>query len=1151
MKWSFLLILLIPSVFVYYTGSAPERGLASIDETRIEIGKWKIDDRTEMVLLGVQGTRFSGTNYDLNLIDFPLVMKSADTMIPKYLLTFLDGEVKDVFSFELEESRPRTYEAIESGDAKRFYLKIDPESAYFPKKLINIEDARKDSIIKTLYKLANSSVYFTSYAPLGIVLNRIFQISEEKKSFQAAYLERLIRLELFDQRLPTLRSEIGEGNLWEIAAALNLRFHNDSEFAAFLTHKSETIDFYQKYRRLQEKKYHENMSKLVQRSNEEGLLTIPISTDFAVVYAFNNEKYYKEFNAFLLDIKSPNLVVKALERFSLDKSQLIPLGIFSTRESVTPLTVVDFNQVGENTLQRDLTKVVQDAKEFGFSFLTFSGVSVTLRAAEWALDFISVKSGSTLLKYRIHSVAEFNMLVDSGAFSFSNEQVLREALDVQLQHIGVEQAERKNILTTLQTKDEKTQEEVTTEVIKKFQDVENENRLFNSVKPIEIHAFRYKNWLAFLNALKNEKELNIYLKKLKHKTSKRSPANKTEKFKAPVVMLLVDGLRPDRLKEAAKAGIVPNLNKYFIKEGHEFNSFVTRSLTLPSWGTIFSGYTPDQHGVRSNTPVRRDRVEAADNYTDIRKDFLSVWFTGKNRALNHFKESKLKWIGDYYSESETIMNYMPYSQGLNLPIRKLVMKAGYKLDELIYGSFSGVSELDAASIQFATEEIRDNPGKYRLVMNWFAGVDVNSHTNNESLESTYKKIDKEVGQFMETLKKDPVLKNAHIFLISDHGMRGGHESKESKFKLTEPGEHLKNTGFNLTTFLTGDYFSHSHYQFVVKTFKSPAPNHDIFFLSEFQIHPFQYTYRGEKKTLGPVTAMIDTSGDALAQLYFAKPGIGWKERPSYYDLTHYQMGDKKINLIQDFLKARINSITVANPELRERLKESNAFYPVQYLTTTIRNKKSISQIKSQLKFKGELSRQPVIVHARDKKSLLLSTFKMGGVETFRYIPLKAFEQNVDGQMDMEFGGKEKDMFNYGAVEGFSYDSWYTDRQLLNIFVDHNYPNAIFHLIKLMTLDQNISDNYKREAERPDMVLLSTPGFNFNSSFATEGDHGGIERAQVKNALFMTKLGEKSKHSYKDSKTPVMGKDIIPTIFKINNKNEEEINWDPQWSSLFK
>lgn len=1152
MKYIILSALLV-GTYCLYQGNWEERmrGPATAENNRIEFVKWKVDERAEIALIGLENDHFTEVNYDLSQIDYPLVFKSSNTIIPKYLLILLDGKVKDIFSFELEESDPHVHAAMESNGVKRFYFKVDPQKAYFPKRLVDIDYTRRDSILRTLYKIVNSSVYFTTYAPIGIVLNRIFQIAEERKSYQAAYLERLIRLELFEQKVPMLRRQLGERNLWEIASALNLRYHTESEFSAFLTSRAESIDFYQRYRLMQEKDYYENMSKLVQRCNEEGLLAIPITTDFALVYAFNNEGYYKKFNDFLLDIKNPNSAIKALKGFDLDSSQLIPLGVFSARESVTPLTVVDFNRVGQNTREQDFIQLLKDLKEFGFTFLSFSGVSVTLRASELALDFISTKSGSTLLQYRVQSVGEFNLLVDSGIVNFSNEKVLKEALDVQLKNIGLSGTERSKMIENLQTEDKIHQKKMTADIIKRFQDEESERRLFSSTKSVEMRASRYNNWHAFLKYLKKKKKFGSYLSRLKHRYGMRKPASATLPFKEPVVMLLIDGLRPDRFKQAAKNNIMPNLKKYFLTKGHEFNSFVGRSLTLPSWGTIFSGYTSDQHGVRSNNPMRRDVAQAEDSYLDIRKDLLSIWLTGENRSLAHFKESGLKWIADYYDRDRTIMNYMPYSEGLNLPLKKLAMNSVYKVDDFLYGNYRGVLELDRASIQLTREEIESSPGKYQLVMNWVAGVDVHSHKNNDSLNLTYRSIDTELGALIKTLEKDPILKDAYVFLISDHGMRGGKEGKHSNYKMTEEGEFLKNTSLNLTTLLAGDYVDYRKYKFVVKAFKSPWPKHDISFLREFQIHPFHYTYRGKHKINGPVNAMVDTSGDALAQLYFAKPGKGWKQRPDLYDLNHYSIRGERLDLINDLLNLKLKSVVIADPVLREQLLKDTSFHPVEFISTWVKKQENIEQIKKLLSIESELSREPVIVFGRKGKAIILTKRMKGGAELFRYIPLKEIRQTANGTIKLVKGTSHEDILDYSGIEQFSYDNWYTDRQLLQMMSEHNYPNGIEHLARVVTLGKNLKGKKYRESERPDMVLIATPGFNFNSSYANEGDHGGIERAQVKNTLFMTKLGKKSSFKFKESKTPVMGRDILPTVLKINSVNEDDRLWDRRWSDLFK
>lgn len=72
----------------------------------------------------------------------------------------------------------------------------------------------------------------------------------------------------------------------------------------------------------------------------------------------------------------------------------------------------------------------------------------------------------------------------------------------------------------------------------------------------------------------------------------------------PVVLISIDGLKPDYILEAARHGLkVPNLRR-FVKEG-AFASAVTGvvpTVTYPSHATLVTGVSPAKHGIYANTP---------------------------------------------------------------------------------------------------------------------------------------------------------------------------------------------------------------------------------------------------------------------------------------------------------------------------------------------------------------------------------------------------------------------------------------------------------------------------------------------------------------------------------------------------------------------
>ena len=81
----------------------------------------------------------------------------------------------------------------------------------------------------------------------------------------------------------------------------------------------------------------------------------------------------------------------------------------------------------------------------------------------------------------------------------------------------------------------------------------------------------------------------------------------------PVLMISIDGLRPDSVTQADAHGLrVPNLRR-FLTEGTyaEGVTGVLPTVTYPSHTTLVTGVTPDKHGISSNTtfdPLFRNQV---------------------------------------------------------------------------------------------------------------------------------------------------------------------------------------------------------------------------------------------------------------------------------------------------------------------------------------------------------------------------------------------------------------------------------------------------------------------------------------------------------------------------------------------------------------
>ncbi len=74
--------------------------------------------------------------------------------------------------------------------------------------------------------------------------------------------------------------------------------------------------------------------------------------------------------------------------------------------------------------------------------------------------------------------------------------------------------------------------------------------------------------------------------------------------KPPVVLISIDGLKPDYVLDADRHGLkIPNLRR-FVKQGAYASAVtgVTPTVTYPSHTTLVTGVSPARHGIYANTP---------------------------------------------------------------------------------------------------------------------------------------------------------------------------------------------------------------------------------------------------------------------------------------------------------------------------------------------------------------------------------------------------------------------------------------------------------------------------------------------------------------------------------------------------------------------
>lgn len=641
----------------------------------------------------------------------------------------------------------------------------------------------------------------------------------------------------------------------------------------------------------------------------------------------------------------------------------------------------------------------------------------------------------------------------------------------------------------------------------------------------------------------------------------------------------MDGLRYDRLIQAADKGYFPHLKKYFIDRGTQMESYASRSLTLPSWSTIMTGFELDVHGIRSNTPTSRLEHRIAENYQEPPKDLKEFTSGAKNPAFKRIENDKTGeegkvWLPGYFTPEQTFISFMPVVNGARSSVVGLISYFFEHLSEFANGSLYFPSMLDIETAETTANAIKnDHEGKLRLIVNWYSAVDEASHFDNDLLPIVYQTIDQGIHSILTAAQHHPSLKNATVFLISDHGHTAGYGPFDEKIFQTNTSSQnrevplLENTGFNITEFLAGDYHDYERYQFVVGAATAPEPKYKLALLDEFHLQSFKYIH---PKGKGHPNALVDSAGDNLVQVYLRgkadveKKGhrakSSWKNRLSFYELSHFEGARCLLDIPSDLLDFRLPFTRLSNETLAQNIFKLTNHHPVDLFAMALTGDavaQSTTRFVGDQDSSGAWLREPVLVMTRGdlpgqhRTGLIFIRSFPNGTDEFKYVVVTHFDQLSDGQILGETSEDPKqDPLEYLDTVGHSslLAQWHTDREWLQLARHHFKPTAIFALARILTLSSKYMDPHspllsekiktERQGEIPDFILTANPGYAFHSDSSLESDHGGILRDETRNCFLVSSLNEEKYKKHIESEIQMLSRDFMPTILDYARIREE-------------
>ena len=245
--------------------------------------------------------------------------------------------------------------------------------------------------------------------------------------------------------------------------------------------------------------------------------------------------------------------------------------------------------------------------------------------------------------------------------------------------------------------------------------------------------------------------------------------------RVPVVMVSIDGLKPDYVLEADKLHLnLPNLQK-LVREGTYASAVkgVLPTLTYPSHVTLVTGVSPSKHGILSNTPI--DPMEKNLNGWNWYAQDIKV--TTLWDAV--FQSGQIVSSIDWPVTVGAKMNYnIPqYWRGLDTEDHKLMLALStpgwLAWLEKILGAYPAgyhyTVEDDARKARFTAEVLTSKKPLFHLA--YISSLDEEQHAmgpEHPKVYSVLEKIDRVVGELRAAA--DKAYGGTEVFcVVSDHG----------------------------------------------------------------------------------------------------------------------------------------------------------------------------------------------------------------------------------------------------------------------------------------------------------------------------------------------------------------------------------------------
>lgn len=548
---------------------------------------------------------------------------------------------------------------------------------------------------------------------------------------------------------------------------------------------------------------------------------------------------------------------------------------------------------------------------------------------------------------------------------------------------------------------------------------------------------------------------------------------------ARVLLLYIDGLRLDVMKEMADAGFLPNLKQAFLERGLTIpNTFtVFPSNTLISNGSLFTGRFSDRTGIKSQSQFERATLKSRGQLSEWLPDIVSP--KRQTRVIN---------LLDKYAPENTHTFLMKY----DVPTLGSRLGEAFKFTILPIAPINPPPQwfhravntigpiniksripqrIDKINAEYAIEDIFGNADA-RVMAVWFPMVDKTSHFSPHGQYGASRRdlvlVDEFFGRMLERLTELGWAESTYVVLVSDHGHIGGNPDVNRRANLPRDWAY-RELGVNAR--VLGDEWEY------------PGINEDRFFF-------------------------FDNQGAGQAKLFLPNANYlngEWK-RNRLYELTHYHVrpGQAAVDLIETLAQFR-------GPEWDD--KKSN---PVDLILVKLDDNNI---------FIYRNKKEQALIHIQQDDS---------GRDIYRYEPVQALHQSADGVLHYQPADSGKDPLGYledhTFIDATGGQSWLGEFHDTDAWLEATYqtpyPDAIVAIGKFFSWKDSLRS--LAPMRDPDLVVTASNGWSFRSDDKWGTDHGYL----LADSMRITLCLAGANIPWGEMEAPYRMVDVLPTILHM-------------------